>query len=216
MFGKCKYCNDLVSKVNNRIVIKCEKFPMILTRDFLNDTLEYNQIWSDKSYINLYKEYRKHYTIYDRWPLLLVYKIPIVVNRTHGRKQELIANFQFLRSRVFMDSVNLQTYIPKIFRIPSNILNDFTEVINNCLPYVDNGDGLLLWYNRYIEFLWLRDWDFFYKTSRYNIKEYRKGIISFSNFIYNDLIVRAKDKGITVSNIITRILQNRIKTASQE
>lgn len=199
IFKKLKYTRNLIYANSDKNIVFSEYLPDGIL-NFAEKIIIDNNLYDGKVYKAIYKEYRKHYTVYDLHPWLLYFRIPIVIKAQYVY-YDLIEPTDYLKSTIFINN-----YIPKQLRIPQHVKDLIMECLQESLPYmaeeVDVND-----FDKYLEFKFLSEWPLYLHDSSKYVKE-------FSNMQLSRLIKARGSNSQTISNIIGRVINKNIKEAS--
>lgn len=151
-------------------------------------------IYDDQVWIEAYREYQKHYKIYDRVPDLLLYKIPVLFALSYPEiKTKTDKNFTF---RYYIPDQSYYEALPNEFKLDW-IEDEFKTLYSRIYGYLPEGKITVDEYIQVIRFNYCKNWDILRSnpSSIHNYFEECMDIIM--SFIDEDCLV-------TVSNIIER------------
>ena len=200
-FKKLKYTRNLIYANPEGNIIFSKELPSDILM-LIDDIVVNNMLYDDKVYKAVYKEYKKNYLVYDKFPYLLYFRIPIVIQAQYVHKS-LIEPKHFLWS---ITSIN--NSVPKAFRIPEFTKNLIMECLQKSSAYmatkekIDEED-----FEKYLEFKFLSEWPTY-------IKNPDKYVTVFSNVIFSKLIKAGGNHYKTVSNVIERTIQSKMREAA--
>lgn len=117
--------------------------------------------FDERLYFDLYREYRKHYIIYDIVPVLLLYKLPIIFNKRFPTFSVFNNKFTFTH---LVPSENTYLRVPSCFCLPSQLEGILVKTKERVSPYIDMADINDIKYLRLVRANFLKQWDLFYKN----------------------------------------------------
>ena len=151
-------------------------------------------IYDDRVWIEAYREYQKHYKVYDRVPDLLLYKIPVLFALSYPEiKTKTDKDFTF---RYYIPDQSHYEDLPDEFKL-NWIENEFKTLYSRIYGYLPEKKVTIDEYIQIIRFNYCKNWDILRSnpSSIHNYFEECMDIIM--SFIDEDCLV-------TVSNIIER------------
>lgn len=151
-------------------------------------------IYDDRVWIEAYREYQKHYKVYDRVPDLLLYKIPVLFALSYPEiKTKTDKDFIF---RYYIPDQSYYEALPDEFKL-NWIENEFKTLYSRIYGYLPEGKVTIDEYIQIIRFNYCKNWDILRNnpSSIHNYFDECMDIIM--SFIDEDCLV-------TVSNIIER------------
>lgn len=151
-------------------------------------------IYDDRVWIEAYREYQKHYKVYDRVPDLLLYKIPVLFALSYPEiKTKTDKDFIF---RYYIPDQSYYEALPDEFKL-GWIENEFKTLYSRIYGYLPEGKVTIDEYIQIIRFNYCKNWDILRNnpSSIHNYFDECMDIIM--SFIDEDCLV-------TVSNIIER------------
>lgn len=151
-------------------------------------------IYDDRVWIEAYREYQKHYKVYDRVPDLLLYKIPVLFALSYPEiKTKTDKDFTF---RYYIPDQSHYEALPDEFKLDW-IENEFKTLYSRIYGYLPERKVTVDEYIQIIRFNYCKNWDILRNnpSSIHNYFEECMDIIM--SFIDEDCLV-------TVSNIIER------------
>ena len=197
-FKKLKYTRNLIYANNDGNIIFSKELPNDIIM-FIDDIVVKNLLYDDKVYEAIYNEYKKHYVVYDKHPFLLYFRIPLVIQAQYVHRN-LIEPEQ--------DSLNVAfiiNAIPEPFRIPKYTKDLIMECLQKSSVYMANQE--IVDYNdfeQYLEFKFLSEWPAYFKNPG--------GFVQvFSNVMFSKFIQAGGDNYKTISNVIERTIQSKLK-----
>ena len=201
IFKKLHHSDNLIHANQDGNIIFSDKFsrtPISLIEDIIVD----NILYEDKIYKAVYKEYKKHYAVYDRHPWLLYFRIPIIAQAQYVHRK-------LIEPKNYLISVSrIEREIPEVFRIPKDVKELILECLQQSSPYMANKEEVDIEdFEKYLEFKFLSEWPIYLKHGEKYLKV-------FSNIILNKFISAGGSNSLTVANIINRTIESKIKEAA--
>lgn len=151
-------------------------------------------IYDDRVWIEAYREYQKHYKVYDRVPDLLLYKIPVLFALSYPEiKTKTDKDFTL---RYYIPDQSYYEALPDEFKL-NWIENEFKTLYSRIYGYLPERKVTIDEYIQIIRFNYCKNWDILRNnpSSIHNYFDECMDIIM--SFIDEDCLV-------TVSNIIER------------
>lgn len=151
-------------------------------------------IYDDRVWIEAYREYQKHYKVYDRVPDLLLYKIPVLFALSYPEiKTKMDKDFTF---RYYIPDQSYYEALPDEFKL-GWIEDEFKTLYSRIYGYLPERKVTIDEYIQIIRFNYCKNWDILRNnpSSIHNYFDECMDIIM--SFIDEDCLV-------TVSNIIER------------
>lgn len=151
-------------------------------------------IYDDRVWIEAYREYQKHYKVYDRVPDLLLYKIPVLFALSYPEiKTKMDKDFTF---RYYIPDQSYYEALPDEFKL-GWIEDEFKTLYSRIYGYLPERKVTIDEYIQIIRFNYCKNWDILRNnpSSIHNYSDECMDIIM--SFIDEDCLV-------TVSNIIER------------
>lgn len=151
-------------------------------------------IYDDRVWIEAYREYQKHYKVYDRVPDLLLYKIPVLFALSYPEiKTKTDKDFIF---RYYIPDQSYYEALPDEFKL-GWIENEFKTLYSRIYGYLPEGKVTIDEYIQIIRFNYCKNWDIL-RSNPSSIHNYFDECMDIiMSFIDEDCLV-------TVSNIIER------------
>lgn len=151
-------------------------------------------IYDDRVWIEAYREYQKHYKVYDRVPDLLLYKIPVLFALSYPEiKTKTDKDFTF---RYYTPDQSYYEALPDEFKLDW-IENEFKTLYSRIYGYLPEGKVTIDEYIQIIRFNYCKNWDIL-RSNPSSIHNYFDECMDIiMSFIDEDCLV-------TVSNIIER------------
>lgn len=166
-------------------------------QDFQNrvqSVLNELHIYDDRVWVEAYKEYQKHYKVYDRVPNLLLYKIPVLFTLSHpGIEAKNDKEFVF---RYYIPDQSYYRALPDEFKLDW-IEDEFKILYSRIYGYLPEGKITVDEYIQIIRFNYCKNWDII-RSNPSSIHNYFDECMDIiMSFIDEDCLV-------IVSNIIER------------
>lgn len=199
IFKKLHHTRNLIYANQDGNIIFSEDLPYKIT-NMTEDIIINNMLYDDKIYKAIYKEYKRNYPVYDRHPLLLYFRIPILIQAQYVHVKLVEANDYLLTI------CTISKEIPEVFRIPKLVKETILECLKQSLPYMANNVDMDD-FERYLEFKFLSEWPYY-------IKHHDEYIDVFSNTVLSKFIKAGGSNSQTISNIIGRVIKNNLNEAS--
>lgn len=151
-------------------------------------------IYDDRVWIEAYREYQKHYKVYDRVPDLLLYKIPVLFALFYPEiKTKTDKDFTF---RYYIPDQSYYEALPDEFKL-GWIENEFKTLYSRIYGYLPERKVTIDEYIQIIRFNYCKNWDIL-RSNPSSIHNYLDECMDIiMSFIDEDCLV-------TVSNIIER------------
>lgn len=151
-------------------------------------------IYDDRVWIEAYREYQKHYKVYDRVPDLLLYKILVLFALSYPEiKTKTDKDFIF---RYYIPDQSYYEALPDEFKLDW-IENEFKTLYSRIYGYLPEGKVTIDEYIQIIRFNYCKNWDIL-RSNPSSIHNYFDECMDIiMSFIDEDCLV-------TVSNIIER------------
>lgn len=202
---KLYYSLNLIKANHDGNIIFSKKYlPGSILR-FIHDIIKDNALFEDdQAYIAVYKEYKTHYVLYDLYPWLLYFRIPIVISAQYK-------GVNFIEPQNYLiPEDELRLRIPSKFRIPSDIKELLLTCLNQSRAYMKTIDSQELEsFGDYLEFKFLSEWpEYWFNSTAY--------VNSFSNRVLYRFVHYAGENGQTVKNVIERTIKSNIERASNK
>lgn len=171
--------------------------------EIIRDIIITNKLYDDKPYIAVYKEYKKHHSVYDCHPYLLYFKIPVIISEEYATM-----NFMEPSKDPYKEVSWIKHHIPEHFRIPKPLKDLIQECLQKCSPYMAKLEKQVDWdeYEEFLEYKWLSEWDkFFYAKNLGDMYD------KFLSMIFTKFISLGGDNEVTIKNIINRTIEKNFK-----
>lgn len=163
-------------------------------QDRVQTVLNELHIYDDQVWIEAYREYQKHYKVYDRVPDLLLYKIPVLFALSYPEiKTKTDKDFTF---RYYIPDQSYYEALPDEFKL-GWIEDDFETLYSRIYVYLPERKVTIDEYIQIIRFNYCKNWDII-RSNPSSIHNYFDECMDIiMSFIDEDCLV-------IVSNIIER------------
>ena len=128
--------------------------------------LEVINQYDDKVYVELYREYRRNYSVYDKIPNLLLYQIFKAVSKLD---YDPVYNSKI---RHFMPGKDIYESLPIEFRLPLSTESKFRDMYSRSYTYLSQGSPTVDEYIDIIRFYYIQDWETMSSLLSEAMKEY--------------------------------------------
>lgn len=160
LFKRKRCCKELITLRKGNLVFNLNNNHIQAAYQTLQAIMRKSGIFDEHLYFDLYKEYRKHYVIYDIVPSLLRYKIPLIFSGRYP-KTKTIDN-QFTLEELIPNALVYHN-LPEIFRLPESLEKILLEVRKRVSAYIDQ-DGISdQGYRDLVRTNFVKQWDVFRK-----------------------------------------------------
>lgn len=151
-------------------------------------------IYDDRVWVEAYREYQKHYKVYDRVPDLLLYKIPVLFALSYpGIEDKTDKDFAF---KYYIPDQSYYEALPDEFKL-NWIEDEFKTMYSRVYGYLPEGKVSVEEYVHIIRFNYCKNWDVLWNNPK-NVRNYFQECMDIiTSFTDEDCLV-------TVSNIIGR------------
>lgn len=159
LFKRKRFCKELITLRKGNLVFNLNNSHIQAAYQTLQAIMRKSGTFDEHLYFDLYKEYRKHYTIYDIVPSLLRYKIPLIFS---GRYPKTLFDNQFTFEELIPNALVYHN-LPEIFRLPESLEKILLEVRKRVSAYIDQ-DGISdQGYRDLVRTNFVKQWDVFRK-----------------------------------------------------
>lgn len=159
LFRRKRYCSELIAIKNGNLVFKLSNTHIDAAYHTLQAIMRKSGIFDENLYFDLYREYRRHYVIYDVVPSLLRYKIPLIFS---GRYPNNLFDNQFTFEELIPNTLVYHS-LPEKFRLPESLEKILLEVRKRVSAYIDQ-DGISdQGYRDLVRMNFVKQWDVFRK-----------------------------------------------------
>ena len=164
-------------------------------QDRVQTVLNELHIYDDRVWIEAYREYQKHYKVYDRVPDLLLYKIPVLFALSYPEIKTKMADKDFI-FRYYIPDQSYYEALPDEFKL-GWIEDEFKTLYSRIYGYLPERKVTIDEYIQIIRFNYCKNWDII-RSNPFSIHNYFDECMDIiMSFIDEDCLV-------TVSNIIER------------
>lgn len=91
LFRRKRCCSELIAIKNGNLVFKLNNTHINAAYNTLQAIMRKSGIFDENLYFDLYREYRRHYAIYDVVPSLLRYKLPLIFSGRYPKIYSIIS-----------------------------------------------------------------------------------------------------------------------------
>lgn len=159
LFRRKRCCSELITLRKGNLVFNLNNNHIQAAYQTLQAIMRKSGTFDENLYFDLYKEYKKHYTIYDIVPSLLRYKIPLIFS---GRYPKTIFDNQFTFEELIPNALVYHN-LPEIFRLPESLEKILLEVRKRVSAYIDQEDISDQGYRDLVRTNFVKQWDVFRK-----------------------------------------------------
>lgn len=159
LFKRKRCCQELIAIKDGNLVFNLNNRHINTVYHTLLAMMRRSGIFDENLYFGLYKEYQKHYVVYDVVPSLLQYKVPLIFS---GRFPGIIFDNQFTFEEL-VPNVLVYHNLPENFRLPESLEKILLEVKKRVSAYIDQ-DGISdQGYRDLVRTNFVKQWDVFRK-----------------------------------------------------
>lgn len=159
LFRRKRCCSELIAIKNGNLVFKLSNTHINAAYNTLQAIMRKSGIFDENLYFDLYREYRRHYAIYDVVPSLLRYKLPLIFS---GRYPKNLFDNQFTFEELIPNALVYHN-LPENFRLPESLEKILLEVKKRVSAYIDQ-DGISdQGYRDLVRTNFVKQWDVFRK-----------------------------------------------------
>lgn len=159
LFRRKRCCSELIAIKNGNLVFKLSNTHINAAYNTLQAIMRKSGIFDENLYFDLYREYRRHYAIYDVVPSLLRYKLPLIFS---GRFPGIIFDNQFTFEELVPNAL-VYHQLPDKFKLPENLEKILLEVRKRVSAYIDNDISDNNNYRNLIRMNFVKQWEVFKK-----------------------------------------------------
>lgn len=157
LFKRKRCCLELITIKNGNLVFNLNNSDINIVYHTLQAVMKKSGIFNENLYFDLYREYKKHYVIYDVVPSLLQYKVSLIFS---GRFPGILFDNQFTFEELVPNAC-VYHKLPDKFRLPENLEKTLLEVKNRVSAYLDTWDISDNAYRDLIRMNFVKQWDVF-------------------------------------------------------
>lgn len=197
LFKRKRCSQELITIKDGNLVFNLNNQDINIVYYTLQAVMKKSGIFNENLYFDLYREYKKHYVIYDVVPSLLQYKVSLIFS---GRFPGILFDNQFTFEELVPNAC-VYHKLPNKFKLPENLEKTFLEVKNRVSAYLDTWDISDNVYRDLIRMNFVKQWDVFKRHPELIdiYMENQLGILVFCASPENKTIVK---------NIIERTLED--------
>lgn len=152
-------------------------------------------IYDDRIWVEAYREYQRHYKVYDRVPDLLLYKIPVLFAMSYpGMESRTDKEFAF---RYYIPDQSFYEGMPSEFQLNPEIEDNFKSMYSKVYGYLPEGKVTIDEYIQIIRFNYCKNWDVLWNNPKAIRNYFDECMDIIMSFVDDECMV-------TVTNIITR------------
>lgn len=159
LFRRKRCCSELIAIKNGNLVFKLSNTHINAAYNTLQAIMRKSGIFDENLYFDLYREYRRHYAIYDVVPSLLRYKLPLIFS---GRYPKNLFDNQFTFEELIPNALVYHN-LPENFRLPESLEKILLEVRKRVSAYIDQEDISDQGYRDLVRMNFVKQWDVFRK-----------------------------------------------------
>lgn len=163
-------------------------------------------IYDDRIWVEAYREYQRHYKVYDRVPDLLLYKIPVLFAMSYpGIEAQTDKEFAY---QFYIPDMSYYEALPKEFRLNEEIEDNFKSMYSKVYPYLPDSKVSVNEYVDIIRFNYCKNWDVLWNNPQSIGNYFDECMDIIMSFVDEDCLV-------VVSNIIKRCaeeLKEKLRT----
>lgn len=155
---KRKRCSlELITIKDGNLVFNLNNQDINIVYHTLQAVMKKSGIFNENLYFDLYREYKKHYVIYDVVPSLLQYKVSLIFS---GRFPGILFDNQFTFEELVPNAC-VYHKLPNKFKLLENLEKTLLEVKNKVSAYLDTWDISDNAYRDLIRMNFVKQWDVF-------------------------------------------------------
>lgn len=157
LFKRKRCCLELIAIKEGNLVFNLNNSDINIVYHTLQAVMKKSGVFNENLYFDLYREYKKHYIIYDVVPSLLQYKVSLIFS---GRFPGILFDNQFTFEELVPNAL-VYYKLPDKFRLPENLEKTLLEVKNKVSAYLDTWDISDNGYRELIRMNFVKQWDVF-------------------------------------------------------
>lgn len=159
LFKRKRCCQELIAIKDGNLVFNLNNKYINTVYHTLRAMIKKSGIFNENLYFDLYKEYQKHYVVYDVVPSLLQYKVPLIFS---GRFPGIIFDNQFTFEELVPNAL-VYHQLPDKFKLPENLEKILLEVRKRVSAYIDTEGISDNDYRNLIRINFVKQWEVFKK-----------------------------------------------------
>lgn len=157
LFKRKRCSQELITIKDGNLVFNLNNQDINIVYYTLQAVMKKSGIFNENLYFDLYREYKKHYVIYDVVPSLLQYKVSLIFS---GRFPGILFDNQFTFEELVPNAC-VYHKLPNKFKLPENLEKTLLEVKNRVSAYLDTWDISDNVYRDLIRMNFVKQWDVF-------------------------------------------------------
>lgn len=157
LFKRKRCSQELITIKDGNLVFNLNNQDINIVYYTLQAVMKKSGIFNENLYFDLYREYKKHYVIYDVVPSLLQYKVSLIFS---GRFPGILFDNQFTFEELVPNAC-VYHKLPNKFKLPENLEKTLLEVKNRVSAYLDIWDISDNVYRDLIRMNFVKQWDVF-------------------------------------------------------
>jgi hypothetical protein len=157
LFKRKRCSQELITIKDGNLVFNLNNQDINIVYYTLQAVMKKSGIFNENLYFDLYREYKKHYVIYDVVPSLLQYKVSLIFS---GRFPGILFDNQFTFEELVPNACVYHKLSNK-FKLPENLEKTLLEVKNRVSAYLDTWDISDNVYRDLIRMNFVKQWDVF-------------------------------------------------------
>lgn len=159
LFKRKRCCRELIAIKNGNLVFKLSNTHINAAYNTLQAMMRRSGIFDENLYFDVYREYRKHYAVYDVVPSLLRYKLPLIFSNKYPKK---LFDNQFTFEEL-IPKILVYNSLPENFRLPESLEKILLEVRKRVSAYIDTDNISDQGYRDLVRMNFVKQWDVFKK-----------------------------------------------------
>lgn len=159
LFRRKRCCSELIAIKNGNLVFKLSNTHINAAYHTLLAMMRRSGIFDENLYFGLYKEYQKHYVVYDIVPSLLQYRVPLIFS---GKFPGIIFDNQFTFEELVPNAL-VYHQLPDKFKLPESLEKILLEVKKRVSAYIDQEYISDQGYRDLVRMNFVKQWDVFRK-----------------------------------------------------
>lgn len=157
LFKRKRCSQELITIKDGNLVFNLNNQDINIVYYTLQAVMKKSGIFNENLYFDLYREYKKHYVIYDVVPSLLQYKVSLIFS---DRFPGILFDNQFTFEELVPNAC-VYHKLPNKFKLPENLEKTLLEVKNRVSAYLDTWDISDNVYRDLIRMNFVKQWDVF-------------------------------------------------------
>ena len=159
LFKRKRCCRELIAIKNGNLVFNLNNQHINTVYHTLQAMMRKSGIFDENLYLDVYREYRKHYAVYDVVPSLLRYKLPLIFSNKYPKK---LFDNQFTFEEL-IPKILVYNSLPENFRLPESLEKILLEVRKRVSAYIDTDSISDQGYRDLVRMNFVKQWDVFKK-----------------------------------------------------